>query len=678
MYFDDSVYKKFYELWLDFKPAHIIYDQTQLDIINQVNNQLVNKYIFNSSFNLNTKKLLECLQTINNFDYLQSIFNEKYSKINLTKENVYSLSEVPVKLEESLSKIDLEEGNLNNSIKFLHIKSQLLPIHHYANTISELKRFNETSSYTNAKQLFSIKNLNEFITKDLVLGKFYSFFKQMTTKCFEFVDVLSLILKMLANNLNQFDPDEKINELEHLEKMQSIEQQENTLVRKIINSNISQLVESMHKTKQNSFIHYNWLDQYISSIYTNRFEVENSHDRRKSANSDGSYIFSIQLIMSLYDHRISSLNELGSFIWSNYSFLVNDCYYVKSIDSSLVTYTRSLLNDLKAKYFADNDQILNEYLIKKGFDGELLQMRVDLLQLVRKNKNIDSSVLDLVELVIYGCVISYMFSPVDPLDPLEHTILIDKTNRDEVEIDNFSSRLELANKSKLKYVEITDEDSSVGTNFPLRANKPDYFLIKNEIDEALKQFCSKNQLKSLLNKFLFSNIGENDEQQFSTWMMSLEKFVDKLMNTHCSYTDIVYPTINGVSLIGYAMNALHTYAKTSHNDSKIIPSLIKLLYKYPNTNSHLGAAAELKEYSKQIMNLNGDIGINEGINLVELSDEINLLCLLHYFLETERDNNKIFFDTCNYYCERFKLYNEIKEKMQILKLINTKNMVKKK
>ena len=93
-----------------------------------------------------------------------------------------------------------------------------------------------------------------------------------------------------------------------------------------------------------------------------------------------------------------------------------------------------------------------------------------------------------------------------------------------IELENNRKELEELNNSKLKKMQTnsnltkTDETTE---GIPIRESKAEYFLIKNEFDTILKQFCSYNQLKKLIESFDLNRSTEKDfnitEIEFQTW-----------------------------------------------------------------------------------------------------------------------------------------------------------------
>ena len=161
--------------------------------------------------------------------------------------------------------------------------------------------------------------------------------------------------------------------------------------------------ETSSLSKQNytsiaSFIHSNWLDEYLSKIYTCKLNKESN---KKASN----YIFSIELVLNLFDRKLLKFNEMNNFLWSNFDFLSKNCSTtnVQKTDENLVAYLKVCLEQLKLKNFDNNEQKFIGYLNAKNFKCT---------EMFKLNSNRDNV---LIEIVILGSILAHMFSPMDPM-----------------------------------------------------------------------------------------------------------------------------------------------------------------------------------------------------------------------------------------------------------------------
>ena len=133
-------------------------------------------------------------------------------------------------------------------------------------------------------------------------------------------------------------------------------------------------------------------EKYLSKLYMSKLS-------RESSKKSSSYIFSIELVLNLFDRKLMAFNQMNTYLWSNYNFLSNECTKssVQAHDERLVVYLRECINDFKVKHFDNNDQMFLNYLRQKGFNKDD--------DLFRLNENRANS---LIEIVILGCMIAFM------------------------------------------------------------------------------------------------------------------------------------------------------------------------------------------------------------------------------------------------------------------------------
>ena len=194
------------------------------------------------------------------------------------------------------------------------------------------------------------------------------------------------------------------------------------------------------------------------------------------------------------------------------------------------------------------------------------------IQTVESNKSeLTDKLTSLLIIIMQGCMLTHIFSPCDPLDPFEYEILVKKCKDDELELAHNEHKLqEFNDRNKLKDTKFTDDgyerQKSTEDFYFERTNQSDYFFIKNEFENGLKQFCSYERLGVLIEDLfkVYLNTGKTKKTQelldneYKVWTTSLEKFTEKIMNNFYSYIDVIYLPLNGLALVGYAVKAIYT------------------------------------------------------------------------------------------------------------------------
>ena len=241
-----------------------------------------------------------------------------------------------------------------------------------------------------------------------------------------------------------------------------------------------------------------------------------------------------------------------------------------------------------------------------------------LFDLRDKYKQSNQSILNSIDLIVLGCIVAHMFAPADPLDPFEYDILIKKCREDEVNISKHEVGLSEYNaKNKLKNVgpfcdqpeQQADQEPIQDSYYFQRQNQSDYFLLKNEFENCLKQFCSYERVGKLIDDLIriYSPSGNHSnesaslvDEEFKIWICSLEKLTDKLMNTYYTYSDIVCLPANGLALLGYAMKGLYTSLKVAYGDHKnsSIIQLVDYLHTFPYQKNLIWRLAKKTKFSQ--------------------------------------------------------------------------------
>lgn len=353
------------------------------------------------------------------------------------------------------------------------------------------------------------------LTTSLPFGRFNFLFNQTSIKLNHFFEAYqSLLACLLANK-----QDDELS----LTEFHDSEQRRAHLLNKLAKS----FNNTTNDLNLKSVLHYNWTNEFISKIYFTNDSVQ------------------IKIELAFYDQKIQQLNNLTSFIWSNYS-LLNKSF---NFDNQLVDYLKQQIQLVKINIFNNNDLVFNDYLAKKGFN--------------LKEFKSESSLHVIIKL---GCLVAFLFAPCEPLDPFEYDLLVDKCQSDELSLtQNETNLTQFIKENKLKTVDyepqIVQKITKIDFYFK-RANKSDYFFLKNEFENALKQFCSE-RLVTLCDKFTKKQL--SNEEEYKNLITTLEKFITKITNEFYSYSDVVYLPINGLALIGYGLKELYTQYKTDRS-----------------------------------------------------------------------------------------------------------------
>lgn len=276
----------------------------------------------------------------------------------------------------------------------------------------------------------------------------------------------------------------------------------------------------------------------------------------------------IKLKLCHFELKLNQLNNLNSFIWENHGVLSASAHVLPELEANLLSYLSANLATIKETCFNNNEDLFNTYLAKRNFNPSLYGLKEKLCKSEPGLSNIFS-------IILHGCVLAHMFAPADPLDPFEYELLVKKCREDEEEIACHADALQDFNvKSRLKACQFrfepVDRTQVHADEFcAQRSNQSDYFFIKNELDNALEQFCSPGRLGKLLEDLfsVYSSAGRARraeslvEDEYKIWINSLERLTEKLFSTFYSYSDVVYVPLNGLALVGYGVKALYTSLK---------------------------------------------------------------------------------------------------------------------
>ncbi len=317
-------------------------------------------------------------------------------------------------------------------------------------------------------------------------------------------------------------------------------------------------------------------------LFFNNLDKSLKTDQNKTDNSTNSitkvYSYStssIQVKLCHFDLRINQLNQLNSFLWSNYTQLSQIADLQVKLETRLDEYLNDQILGIQIKCFNDDEEAMRVYLEKKKFNYKLLDMAEKL------EKQYPDNAKDfrcLINLVVKGCVLACLFCPCDPLDPFEYDILVKKCADDVHEIQEHEKRLEEFNTNQKlragvffeseKKTDSPENEESINEEefYFQRSNQSEYFFIKNELDSGVQQFCSYERVGRMVEELFRVCVGDGKkkdliEDEYKIWIRSLEKFCERMMQRFCSFTDVVYLPLNGLALVGYGIKAIYTKLK---------------------------------------------------------------------------------------------------------------------
>jgi hypothetical protein len=285
---------------------------------------------------------------------------------------------------------------------------------------------------------------------------------------------------------------------------------------------------------------------------------------------------SIQIKLSHFDLRIDQLSQLNSFLWSNYAQLSQTGDLPGKLEVRLNEYLNEQIMAIKTSCFGGDEEAIKAYLDKKKFNSRLLGL-ADSLE--RQYPGKADSFRCLLNVVVQGCVLAYLFSPCEPLDPFEYELLVKKCADDVEEIEGHERCLEEFNSGrKLRGGEFCEskrapeEETDNGEFYFERSNQSEYFFIKNELESGLAQFGSYERVGRMVEELFRVHVGSGQEtaeakkekgkslveEEYRIWSRSVEKFSERMMERFCSFADVVYVPLNGLALVGYGVKAIYT------------------------------------------------------------------------------------------------------------------------
>lgn len=599
----------------------------------QLNTQIASYSVFN---HLNkSRKLVQMLNLIAQIDRINQV------EVDLDQQDLSEVLETLTSLRIDRAVFDFLDNDETNSqqfdldrvidsLKTLLIKSQLLPVREYLRVLDELtQKFENTR-----KKLGTVNNLIELSSRQLVLGQAYSLFTRTNLESFKFIDILIDLVS--ENNRNELEP-------ANIDASTSV-------LRQKLGQNYRNF--QMLSQAGRNILNFNWLDTYSMSVYSLELAPATSGDTKTSMTSSrsrsSSYTRPVELVMTFYDERVRRINELSELLWINYDKLASH-YVGGQLERQIGDEFAQHLNLILAQQFDSNPSAFEEYLVRKGASREFMS-----------HLEKQSSSNQQVRLIRIGYLVAYLFAPVEPMDPLEHGNLVEANQLDTDEIRSHESETRRNNACKLKFYERErDESQQQRPELATRRSKSDYFGVKNELENALRQFCAPRQLEKFIS-------GASRPEEYRTYLISLQNFVDKLYSEHFSLADILYPPVNGLSLVGYAISAIYT--RSLRSSSSYSNDLIQLLLEFPyKSNEYISRAKTLLDYSQH-----ADVP-------VQLADELNVLVLLNLLAslkcetssssskqqrEFSQDVHSTFWKVCWYFAERYKSYKQARDERE--------------
>ena len=185
----------------------------------------------------------------------------------------------------------------------------------------------------------------------------------MSIKCFEYTQIFAHLIEQIDCKLNE----------------QEYETTTTTTLSKFILQNFNPNGQELITSKPLSFIHFNWLDEYINGVYfgdaiSDRPKQSNSTSQRSRTSFNtvkSNYIKSIQLRLNYYDTKMFNVNEITTQMWQNYALLrsfssSSSSSSTNSIDEKLRKMVANELDQFKRERFDGSDAAYDDYLLRKG------------------------------------------------------------------------------------------------------------------------------------------------------------------------------------------------------------------------------------------------------------------------------------------------------------------------
>ena len=498
-FFNDRLYNAYFSCW------------------NLVRDELMNKkiYIKNENASVLCRRInaelvrfsgIEKERTLQGF--IEKLhFYENFEKIQACIKDYTSRDNSIEKCLQSINDLNLAIGCGEELVLTAFAKYRMQPIDNLYNLMSMNKKIS-TQDTLEVFNCLAPANYTELSFKYLKLGKLYSIFKLSLNRC----------------SFSYLKYDELLSTFNFLNKTDAAQIEEENW--------------SIQKKSQINCLHYNWLHSYL-------FKLLNTDEQNDKTGTKLKY----------YNDEMLQLDNLILFMWSKCS-LVSDGYASSEInDLHLVKLVGEELTQICDKLFQSDDNLFYNYLFEKGFDKAFLKY------LNPQASNIS----DIAKtLIIYGCILVYTFSPIRPLDPLMHNnmIIVDENEIKSIILNEHNTHLELAEKKCGKAInnsfyysmhkdylqENNTNTLNIVDNMGYRDNNSEYFNIVNEFSNACEQFCSIKQIVKIFQ--IFDKLDKKSCNEYETWRLSLENFIEKCMKNFYLCNDIINRPLVGFCLIG--------------------------------------------------------------------------------------------------------------------------------
>jgi midasin (ATPase involved in ribosome maturation) len=305
-----------------------------------------------------------------------------------------------------------------------------------------------------------------------------------------------------------------------------------------------------------NLLQYNWYFEYTNRVLCD-FDFKNTQ------------------LLNNYNQTLSNFNSIMRTIWSNKS----------TFDVDINKY----LDDFHDKVCLDFDRLLadkSEYLAHKGYSPIFNQLKVGTNVFHR--------------LIGFGIQLSFLYLPMDPLDPYVYENLNTKNFNESLgilqnELDWYFKMSELTSgerglnshlsKTVYDYLEKNPKSRSHLTIY--RDNDSSYYEIKREFEHILLNICSFDNIKKFLVQFDGQTSSKTVELEYKTWHLTMNNFIKYIAKKYFHYSDIVYPIMSGLGLVVYAINSLYTkwLMDCEARQNAELLGLIQTLLSYPTVNN---------------------------------------------------------------------------------------------
>ena len=607
-------------LWIDSRPKMNIYSQHSLAVCQAFNAHL--RHLSESTTTNSLQSLLSGIQhltaskeTQEKVDKLCSEFSFNEEVLELFSETLSGLFCCRTSSSDSLAAITAQSSfqdsfesrtNLVRCLSKIHIEHQPLALKSFAKFVDHI---DAVLCHNDVPPLFPESLVD--LSKN-PLGRLSFLFSQAPGKQRQFFTKLDSALKLLNSCID-------------LAKVEF--GAENFSLEKLTGGNglSMELIDDSHQ----SILHSLWIDNLIASIYFGVDELKNPGRA------------SLKVTLGLFDLKIAQLKEIALFLWENNERLSSIDQF--RIDSRLTVYLADEIQRVKVSTFNGDDYLYDKYLRQRCFDPALAEISKEAKRRVK-----DQRVIDLVQGIILAVELAHVYAPCDPLDPLEYEALVEKCDKDQAKVKDQENKISKylsefrLQTSPSDYFNEQPDVPNLSSFFTIRQNRSEFFLVKNEIENALKQFCSCSTLSKFIKEFCgLSNVvrsSEVIEREFQIWTQSLESFVNKIKSEYFSFVDLVCLPATTLGLIGHSLRALFTLWKCRHQNSQNFDPLLQTLQQFPYRKTAHECAQVIIDSCDHLKDLT-------------LVDELHLVALMH--LANSNNKDKVSGELLNKICAHF-------------------------